>query len=115
MVRVKRGKIKRKRRKKILLAVKGFRGAKRVRFKLAKQFLTRALIYAYRDRRRKKREMRKLWQMKINTKVRELGLNYSKFVHLLKKKKIELDRKILANLAENFPKIFEKIAEFLKS
>lgn len=115
MVRVKRGKIKRKRRKKFLLAVKGFRGAKRVRFKLAKQFLTRALIYAYRDRRRKKREMRRLWQMKINAKVRELGLNYSKFVHLLKEKKIELDRKILANLAENFPKIFEKIIEILKS
>lgn len=115
MVRIKRGKIKRKRRKKVLLAVKGFRGAKRVRYRLAKQFLTRALVYAYRDRRRKKREMRRLWQTKINAKVREFGLTYSKFLHLLKEKKIELDRKILAFLAENFPTIFKRIVEFLKS
>lgn len=115
MVRVKRGKIKRRRKKRVLVAVKGFRGAKRIRYRLAKQALTRALLYAYRDRRRKKREMRRLWQMRINAKVRDWNMNYSRFVHLLKEKKIELDRKILALLAKKFPKIFDKIVEISKS
>ncbi len=114
MVRVKRGVTKRRRRKKVLKKVKGFRGAKRVRYRLAKQFLTRALVYQYRDRRRKKREMRRLWQIKIGAKVRELGWNYSKFIHALKEKKIELDRKILATLAEKFPQIFQELFEFVK-
>lgn len=113
MVRIKRGVVKRRRRKKVLKQVKGFRGAKRVRFRVAKQFLTRALVYQYRDRKRKKREMRRKWQTLISAKVRELGLNYSKFMGLLKKKNVLLNRKILAQLVLEHPQIFEKIFEFV--
>ena len=82
--------------------------------KLAKVAVLKAGVHAYRDRRRKKREFRRLWNIKINAAAREHDLSYSQFINKLKEAKIELDRKILANLAENNPDIFEKIVKELK-
>ena len=114
MVRVKRGKIAHKRRKKVLKHTKGFKWGRKSKYKAAKEALLHAWSYAYRDRRTKKREFRKLWQTQINAACHQQGLSYSRFIHGLKKKKIELDRKILADLARNHPKIFEKIVEKMK-
>ncbi|HDZ54191.1 MAG TPA: 50S ribosomal protein L20 [Candidatus Nealsonbacteria bacterium] len=114
MVRVKRGKTAHKRRKHLLKYAKGFRWGRKSKYKLAKDALHHAWSYAYRDRRVKKREFRKLWQIKINAAVRSLGLTYSKFINLLKKNKIEVDRKILSELAQNHPAIFQKITEKIK-
>ena len=114
MVRVKRGKTAHKRRKRILKQVKGFRWGRKSKFGLAKDALYHAWEYAYRDRKTKKREFRKLWQIQINAACRQRGLSYSKFILGLKKNKIELDRKILSDLAQNHPQIFEKIIERVK-
>jgi len=114
MVRVKRGKPARKKRKKLLKKVKGFRWGRKSKYRLAKDALRHAWTHSYRDRKRKKREFRKLWQTQINAACRKLGLSYSKFIHGLKEKKIELDRKILADLAKNHLDIFEKIVEEIK-
>jgi len=114
MVRVKRGKIAHKRRKKVLKHTKGFKWGRKSKYKAAKEALLHAWSYAYRDRRTKKREFRKFWQTQINAACHQQGLSYSRFIHGLKKKKIELDRKILADLARNHPKIFEKIVEKMK-
>jgi large subunit ribosomal protein L20 len=114
MVRVKRGKIARKRRKHLLKYAKGFRWGRKAKYRAAKEALLHAWTYAYRDRRRKKREFRKLWQTQINAACRQFGISYSKFIYGLKKNKIELDRKILATLAQNHPEIFEKIVERVK-
>jgi len=114
MVRVKKGKAAHKRRKHLLKYAKGFRWGRKSKYKLAKDALRHAWSYAYRDRRTKKREFRRLWQIKINAAVRNLGLTYSKFINLLKKNKIEVDRKILAELALNHPEIFEKIVKQVK-
>ena len=114
MVRVKRSKAAKKKRKKVLKATKGFKWGRKTKYKAAKEALMHALSYQYRDRRRKKREFRRLWQIKINAACREVGLSYSKFINLLKKNKIELDRKILADLAENKPEVFKKIISTIK-
>lgn len=114
MTRVKRGTTRAKKRKKLLRQTKGYRWGRKNLVKLAKVAVLKAGVYAYRDRRRKKREMRRLWQIKINAACRALGLTYSKFIHQLKKAKIELDRKILAQLAEFYPEIFKKIVEEIK-
>lgn len=114
MARVKRGKAHLKHRRHLLKEVKGYKWGRKKKIKLAKIAAWKAGVYAYRDRRRKKRDFRRLWQIKINAAVRQHGLNYSKFIAGLKKKKIELDRKILADLAQNEPKVFEKIIEFVK-
>jgi len=114
MTRVKSGKISHKRREKLLKYTKGFRWGRKSRLRAAKEALLHAWTYAYRDRRNKKREFRKLWQIQINAACREHGLSYSKFIHGLKQKKIELDRKILAQLAQNHPEIFKKIIEEVK-
>lgn len=111
MTRVKRGTIAHKRRKHLLKYAKGFRWGRKSKYKAAKEALMHAWTYAYRDRKVKKREFRKLWQIKINTACRQLGISYNKFIHGLKEKKIGLDRKILADLAQNHAQIFEKIAE----
>ena len=111
MVRVKRGKIASKRRKHLLEYAKGFRWGRKAKYRAAKEALMHAWKYAYRDRKAKKREFRQLWQIQINAACRQLGISYSKFIAGLKKNKIELDRKILATLAQNHPKIFEKIVE----
>ena len=115
MVRVKRGKAARKRRKHLLKYAKGFRWGRKKKYRLAKVALMKAWRYAYRDRRAKKRDFRKLWQTQINAGCRQFEISYSKFIAGLKKNKIELDRKILANLAQNYPQIFEKIVEKMKS
>ncbi|MBL7150275.1 MAG: 50S ribosomal protein L20 [Candidatus Pacebacteria bacterium] len=115
MVRVKRGKIASKRRKHLLKYAKGFRWGRKTKYRAAKEALMHAWKYAYRDRRTKKREFRQLWQIQINAACRQLGISYSKFIAGLKKSKIELDRKILATLAQSHPKIFEKIVEKVKS
>ena len=111
MTRVKRGTIAHKRRKKLLEQTKGFRWGRKSKYKLAKDALRHAWTYAYRDRRTKKREFRKLWQIQINAACRKLGISYNQFIFNLKKNKIELDRKILSTLAKNHPQIFEKIIE----
>ena len=115
MVRVKRGKIAHKRRKHLLKYAKGFRWGRKAKYRAAKEALMHAWEYAYRDRRTKKREFRALWQIQINAACRQAGISYSKFISGLKKNKIELDRKILSNLAQNHPQIFAKIVEKVKS
>lgn len=115
MVRVKRGKIAHKRRKHLLKYAKGFRWGRKAKYRLAKEALYHAWRYAYRDRKAKKREFRKLWQTQINSACRQAGISYSRFIAGLKHKKIELDRKILATLAQSHPQIFEKIIEKTKS
>ena len=109
MVRVKRGKIAHKRRKKVLKYTKGFKWGRKSKYKAAKEALMHARKYAYRDRKTKKREFRKLWQIQINAACRKHGISYSKLMHQLKQKNINLDRKILSDLAKNHSKIFEKI------
>lgn len=111
MVRVKRGKIAHKRRKHLLKYTKGFRWGRKTKYRQAKEALYHAWEYAYRDRRTKKRDFRKLWQTQINAASRQSEISYSKFISGLKKNKIELDRKILATLARDYPQIFEKIVE----
>jgi large subunit ribosomal protein L20 len=115
MVRIKRGKIAHKKRKRLLKQTKGFRWGRKTKYRQAKEALYHAWEYSYRDRRTKKRDFRKLWQTQISAACRQANISYNKFIHGLKEKKIELDRKILANLAQKHPKIFEKITEKLKS
>ncbi len=104
----------RHRRKKILHAAKGYWGGKNRLFKTAKESVERAMQYAYRDRRVKKREFRKLWITRINAAVRLHGLNYSSFMHLLNQKGVQIDRKVLANLAFSDPVAFSKLIENLQ-
>jgi len=111
MVRVKRGTTAHKRRKRILKLTKGFRWGRKSKYRLAKDALFHAWTHAYRDRKNKKRIFRGLWQTQINAASRQKGISYSKFIHALKKNKIELDRKILAEIGQKYPKIFEKIIE----
>ncbi|MFN5538780.1 MAG: 50S ribosomal protein L20 [Candidatus Melainabacteria bacterium] len=99
MARVKRGNVARKRRSKLLKAVKGFRGAQRRLFTVADRAFVKAGKYAYRDRRNRKRDFRQLWIVRINAAVRQLGIRYSTFIDLLKKNNVELDRKQLSDLA----------------
>ncbi|OGZ26937.1 MAG: 50S ribosomal protein L20 [Candidatus Nealsonbacteria bacterium RIFOXYB1_FULL_40_15] len=115
MVRVKRGVRAHKRRQNLLKNTKGFRWGRKSKYRLAKEALLHAWSYSFRDRKAKKRSFRSLWQTKINAQVRKNGVSYSKFIHMLKAKNIELDRKILADLAENNPEIFNKISEEAKS
>ena len=111
MVRIKRGTTAHKRRKRVLKQVKGFRWGRKSKYRLAKDALFHAWTHAYRDRKIKKRIFRGLWQIQINAFVRQKGISYSKFIHALKKNKVEIDRKILSELARKHPKIFEKIIE----
>ncbi|MBU1292348.1 50S ribosomal protein L20 [Patescibacteria group bacterium] len=114
MTRVKRGVMAHKRRKNVLKQAKGFKWGRKSKYKLAKDAVKHALTYAYRDRKAKKRDFRRLWQIKINAASRSHGIAYSQFINKLKKANIEIDRKILAYLAEKEPKIFEKIVEKIK-
>ncbi|RKY88525.1 50S ribosomal protein L20 [candidate division KSB1 bacterium] len=101
----------RKRRKKILKAAKGYWGRRSKTLTNAKDAVTKALQYAYRDRRTRKREFRRLWITRINAAARLNGLSYSAFMNGLKKNNIELNRKVLAELAVNNPETFAKLAE----
>lgn len=114
MVRIKRGKIAHKRRKHLLKYAKGFRWGRKSKYRLAKEALMKAWSYSYRDRKVKKREFRKLWESQISAASRNFGISYNKFIHELKEKGIELNRKILAQLAREKPEIFEKIIEKVK-
>jgi large subunit ribosomal protein L20 len=115
MPRVTRGNKKLLRRKKILAQAKGFWGAKRKNYRSAKESVERAMVYAYRDRRNRKRDFRTLWNVRINAAVRESGMSYSVFMQKLKKANILLNRKMLANLAATEPATFRAIVEKAKS
>ena len=115
MSRVRRGNKKLLRRKKILKLAKGFFGAKRKNYRSAKESVEKALTYSYRDRRNKKRDFRKLWNIRISSGVRKYDMNYSKFIYGLKKADITLNRKILSNLAITEPDSFKKIVEKTKT
>ena len=106
-MRVKRGNVLRKRHKKILKLAKGFIGARSRIFKVANAAVMKALKYQYRDRRVLKRNMRRLWILRINAAVREYGVSYSKFMNALKKSEIIVNRKMLAELAVNEPEAFK--------
>lgn len=110
-MRVKRGNVLRKRHKKILKLARGFIGARSRIFKVANIAVMKKLKYQYRDRRVLKRNMRALWIIRINAAVRELGISYSKFVNLLKKADIQVNRKMLAELAVNEPEAFKVLVE----
>ncbi|MGI7517190.1 50S ribosomal protein L20 [Campylobacter coli] len=114
MARVKTGAVRRRRHKKVLKLARGFYSGRRKHFRKAKEQLERSLVYAHRDRRRKKRDFRRLWIVRINAACRLNDLSYSKFINGLKKAGIELDRKILADLAMNDAAAFAKIAEAAK-
>ena len=114
MSRVKRGVVTNARRKKILKQAKGYYGQRSRSFRVAKQAVIKAGQYAYRDRRQKKRHFRALWIMRINAGVREHGLSYSRFISGLKKAEIELDRKVLADMALNEKEAFSALAEKAK-
>lgn len=113
-MRVKRGVTARRRHKKILKMAKGMQHARRSSFRMAKQGVIRALQYAYRDRRNRKRDMRSLWITRINAATREQGLSYSVFMSKLKAAGVELDRKALAELAVNEPTAFKALVDLAK-
>ncbi len=114
MPRVKRGTIHTKKRRKLLAKTKGYRWGRKKLIKQAKEAVVKAGVHAYRDRKKKKRNFRALWNIRIGAFVRPHGLSYSRFIHLLKQKKVELDRKILADLAVNNKKILQKIVAEIK-
>lgn len=114
MPRVKRGVGHVKKRHNLRRRVKGFEAGRKNLIKLAKTADTKAGAHAFRDRRRKKREFRRLWQVRINAAVREFGTTYSKFMGALKAKNVMLDRKVLSQIAAQEPKIFKKIVEMVK-
>jgi large subunit ribosomal protein L20 len=108
-MRVKRGNVARKRRKKILKLAKGFRGSHSRLFKIANQQVMKALRNAYRDRRKRKRDFRRLWIARINAGARQNGLSYSKLMGQLKKADVQINRKMLAQLAATDPETFTKV------
>jgi len=109
MTRVKRGVAANKRRKNVLEDAKGFRWRRKSTFRAAKEALLKAGKYAYRDRRVKKRTFRALWIVRLNNALKANGLRYNQFIQLMKVKKVELDRKVLAELAVENPEIFQKL------
>ena len=115
MARVKRGVTAKARHKKILKAAKGYYGARSRVYKVAKQAVIKAGQYAYRDRRQRKRQFRALWIVRINAQARECGLTYSQFMNGLKKASIEIDRKVLSDMAVFDKDAFAVIAEKAKA
>ena len=114
MARVKTGVVRRRRHKKVLKLARGFFSARHKHFRKAKEQLERSLVYAYHDRRQKKRDFRRLWIVRINAACRLNDISYSRFINGLNKAKIELDRKILADLAMNDAKAFAALAKQAK-
>ena len=115
MARVKRSVQARARHKKVLKEAKGYYGARRKVYRVAKQAVTKAGQYSYRDRRQRKRQFRSLWIVRINAAARDLGLSYSRFIDGLNKAEIEVDRKVLADLAVNDKAAFAALAEKAKA
>jgi large subunit ribosomal protein L20 len=113
-MRVKKAVKSRQRRKKILNLAKGYRGGRSTLLRTASETVDRALKFAYRDRRRKKRDFRTLWIMRINAAARDNGLSYSRFMNGLKKANVTMDRKVLAGLAMSDPAAFAKLAQLAK-
>ena len=114
-MRVRTGTVRTRRHKRLLKQARGFYSGRRKHFRKAKEQLERSLVYAYRDRRQKKRDFRRLWIVRINAAARLNDMNYSTFMHGLKMAKIELDRKILADMAMNAPEAFTKVADASKA
>ncbi|MGJ8619570.1 MAG: 50S ribosomal protein L20 [Methylophilaceae bacterium] len=115
MPRVKRGVVARARHKKVLKAAKGYRGRRKNVYRVAKQAVMKAGQYAYRDRRQKKRQFRTLWIARINAGARECGLTYSRFMNGLKKSAVDVDRKVLADLAVFDKQAFAKFVDLAKA
>ncbi len=115
MPRVKTGVVRRRRHKKILKLAKGFYSGRRKHFRKAKEQIERSLVYAFRDRKKKKREFRKLWIIRINAACRLNDISYSRFINGLKKSGIELDRKILADMAMNDAAAFSAVVAQAKA
>lgn len=115
MPRVKRAVHSHKKRRKVMKAAKGYHGGKRRLLRLAKETVARALRYAYRDRRTRKREFRALWIARVNAAAREAGLSYSQFMHGLSRAGVEIDRKVLADLAVNDAAAFAALVEKAKA
>ena len=114
MPRVKGGTVTRRRRKRVLKLAKGYRGAKHIQFKVAKDQVMKSGLYAFRDRRNRKGEFRRLWIARINATARMNGLSYSKLMHGLKEAGIDMNRKMLADLAVNDADAFKALAEEAK-
>ena len=114
MPRVKRGTQHVKRRNELLKKAKGYMWGRKSKLRLARIAVIKAGVYAYRDRRNKKRDFRRLWQIRINAAVRMEDLSYSRFMDLLKKARVSLDRKILAGLAKNHPEVFKSVVASVK-
>lgn len=115
MARAKRGTKARARRKKVMKLAEGYYGGRSRLFRTAKEAVDRGLVYAYRDRKTNKRNFRQLWQVRIGAAVRELGISYSRFMNGLKGKGIELNRKMLADLAVTQQQDFAKLVETVRS
>ncbi|MCM8780484.1 MAG: 50S ribosomal protein L20 [Candidatus Omnitrophica bacterium] len=115
MAKVKHSVATHKRKKKILYQAEGFWGDRSKQFQQARRALMHALVYAYRDRRNKKRQFRRLWIIRINAACRQAGITYNRFINGLKKAKVRLDRKILADLAVTDNRAFEKLVEIAKA
>jgi len=115
MPRAKSGVVSRKRHKKVLKLAKGYRGARSKLFRVANQSVMRALAYAYRDRRQRKREFRKLWIARINAAARNNGLSYNRFINGLKQAGVDINRKMLADMAVNDQEAFGQLVEVAKS
>lgn len=111
MTRIKRGVMANKRRKNVLKKAKGYLRDRSTKFRSAKMAVIKAGTNAFRDRKRKKRLMRGLWQVRINAAIREFGMSYSRFIHALKLSNIELDRKVLSEIAAENPAVFANIAK----
>ncbi len=114
-MRIKRGLTRHRRHRRILKQVSGFRGARGKLIRPARLALERSLKFAYRDRRQRKRQFHRLWVVRINAAAREHGLSYSRLMNGLKRAGVEVDRKILADLAVTQPKAFSELAELAKS
>jgi large subunit ribosomal protein L20 len=115
MARTKRGVVTKAKHKKVLKSVKGQYGRRKNTIRIARQAMEKAMQYAYRDRKAKKRDFRSLWIQRINAGVRSEGLTYSKFINGLVKSKIKLDRKVLAELAYNNPEAFKSVVKKVQS
>ena len=115
MPRAVNGTVSRKRRKKILKMAKGYRSVRSTAFRKAREAVEHGLCYAYRDRKNRKREFRRLWIARINAAVRAEGMNYSQFIYGLKKAQIELDRKVLSDLAINNQETFKSLTDTARS
>ncbi len=114
MPRTKRGPVARNRRKKVLKLAKGYYGAKSKLFRVANQQVMKSLAYAYRDRKQRKRDFRKLWIARINAAARARGLSYSRFINGLKKADVQINRKVLADLAVNDKDAFARLVEMVR-